>query len=214
MTLPALLLTLSPMIAVIDYGMGNLGSVSKGCQKVGLDARIVTDAQSIKDAAGIILPGVGALGAAMRNLDQAGLIDVIINEIRGGKPFLGICLGLQMLFEHGEEGGGVEGMGVLKGKVVRFTGDMKVPHMGWNQVYFKNRGFVDDSIPDGSFFYFVHSYYVAPEDPSVIMATTPYGLDFASAVTVDNITATQFHPEKSQKLGLRLLELFGRTVGK
>lgn len=201
------------MIAVIDYGMGNLGSVHKGCQKVGLDARIVTDAQSIRDAAGIILPGVGALGAAMRNLDRAGLIDVIKQEIQGGKPFLGICLGLQMLFDYGEESGNVPGMGIIKGKVVRFTGDMKVPHMGWNQLYFKNRGFVDDSIPDGSFFYFVHSYYVVPEDSSVIMSTTPYGEDFVSAITVDNITATQFHPEKSQKLGLRMLELFGRTVG-
>jgi len=200
------------MIAIIDYGSGNLGSVFKGCQKVGLDARVVTSAKDVRGSEAIILPGVGALGAAMRNLDAAGLVDVIINEIRAGKPFLGICLGLQMLFDYSEESGRVPGMGILPGKVVRFTGDIKVPHMGWNQVYFKNRGFVDDSIPDGSFFYFVHSYYVVPENEDVVMTTTGYGIDFVSAVTVDNITAVQFHPEKSQKLGLKFLELFGRSV--
>lgn len=200
------------MIAVIDYGMGNLRSVQKGCEKVGLDARIVTDAQSIRDAAGIILPGVGALGAAMKNLESAGLVEPIVKEIAAGKPFLGICLGLQMLFEFGEEGGGVPGLGILKGKAVRFTCDLKVPHMGWNKIYFKNRGFATEEIPDGSFFYFVHSYYVAPEDPSVIMAVADYGGEFCAAVTKDNITAVQFHPEKSQKLGLKFLELFGRTT--
>ncbi len=200
------------MIAIVDYGMGNLGSVWKGCEKVGLDARVVSDAQSIKDAAGVIVPGVGAMGAAMKNLRELNLVDLIAAQITGGKPFLGICLGYQMLFTCSEEGGGVDCLDVFKGKNIRFPDDEVVPHMGWNQVYFKNRDLVGDEIADGSFFYFVHSYYPVPEDASIIMTTTPYGIEFASSILKDNVAATQFHPEKSQKLGLKLLELFGKRV--
>jgi imidazole glycerol-phosphate synthase subunit HisH len=200
------------MIAIIDYGMGNLGSVLKGFEKVGCDARIVTNAAEMDNASGIVLPGVGACAAAMQNLDAAGLIDPILSQIKSGKPFLGICLGLQMLFEKSEEGAGSPCLGLFKGRVVKFEGDMKIPHMGWNQLHFKNRGAVGVDIPEDSFFYFVHSYYVAPEDESITMATTDYGIDFVSAITWQNVTATQFHPEKSQKLGLRMLENFGRLA--
>lgn len=204
--------TLLPMIAIVDYGIGNLGSVRKGCLKMGLDARIVTDAQSVKDAAGVIVPGVGAMGAAMKNLREMKLVDVIKNQIAAGKPFLGICLGYQMLFSYSEEAGGVDCLDVFKGRIVRFPKDVVVPHMGWNQVCFRNRGLVGDEIPDGSFFYFVHSYYVVPEDESLVMTTTEYGREFASSILKDNVAATQFHPEKSQKMGLKMLELFGKQV--
>ncbi|HOO55430.1 MAG TPA: imidazole glycerol phosphate synthase subunit HisH [bacterium] len=202
------------MIAIIDYGMGNLGSVFKALEGVGCDVRIVDTVKDISDADGIVLPGVGAMSAAMNNLERHGLIETVIGQIKSGKPFLGICLGLQMLFEYSEEGGRVDGLGVLKGKVARFTDELKVPHMGWNQLNFKKRPDVVEGIPEGSFFYFVHSFYVVPDDDDVVMTTTDYGIDFVSSISVDNITAVQFHPEKSQKWGLKLLENFGRSVGK
>lgn len=200
------------MIAIVDYGMGNLRSVRKGLEKAGADARVTAAAQDLRDAAGIVLPGVGAFAAAAHNLRASGLDTVILDEIQKGKPFLGICLGLQMLFEYGEEGEGAEGFGLFKGRVIRFTHDLKVPHMGWNQLQFVNRGPVGVDIPEDTFVYFVHSYHVAPEDESIVMAKTEYGYEFVSAITKDNITACQFHPEKSQAWGLKMLENFGRAV--
>jgi imidazole glycerol-phosphate synthase subunit HisH len=202
------------MIAIIDYGMGNLRSVQKGFEKAGFDARIVTSEQDIKDAAGLVLPGVGAFAAATKNLDAAGLIETIVAQIKSGKPFLGICLGFQMLFDYSEEGERIPGLGLFPGKVVRFTGDMKIPHMGWNQLSFRQKTAVVEGIPDMSFFYFVHSYYVAPDDPALALAVTHYGSDFVSAIARDNVTAVQFHPEKSQKMGLRMLQNFGRLTEK
>ncbi len=203
------------MIAIIDYGMGNLGSVQKGFEKAGLDARVVTAAKDVRDASGVVLPGVGAFAAAMENLEKNNLTGVILDQIAAGKPFLGICLGLQMLFEYSEEFKRVPGLGLYKGKVVRFTGDMKVPHMGWNQLEFKKRPPVSEDIPDGSFFYFVHSFYVAPDDDSLALTVTNYdGFEFVSSISKDNVTAVQFHPEKSQRMGLRLLQNFGRSAEK
>ena len=200
------------MIAIVDYGMGNLGSVHKALEKVGQDVRVTDSAQAIKDAAGIVLPGVGAISAAVQNMRKTGLDTVILDEIAKGKPFLGICLGLQMLFEYSDEGEGCEGFGLFKGKVIRFTHDLKVPHMGWNQLQFVNRGPVGADIPEESFFYFVHSFHVAPEDESIVMTRTDYGYEFVSAVTRDNVTAVQYHPEKSQKWGLKMLDNFGKFV--
>ena len=200
------------MIALIDYEMGNLGSVHKALEKAGLDVRITDSPQVARDASGIVLPGVGAFVAAIENLRKRGLDTVILDEIGKGKPFLGICLGLQMLFETSDEGTGAQGLGLFKGKTMRFTHDLKVPHMGWNQLRFKNRGALGQGIPEDAFYYFVHSYHVAPEDESIVMTTTDYGYEFVSSITRDNITATQFHPEKSQKWGHKLLANFKAFV--
>ena len=200
------------MIAVIDYGMGNLRSVEKGFLKVGVDAKVVSDPQSVNDADAVVLPGVGAFRDCMRNLDQMKLIEPILNSIRKGKPYLGICLGLQMLFTESEEFGIYKGLDVLKGKVVRFQIDLKVPHMGWNTVRVLRRPPIFDNIDDNSYFYFVHSYYVLPYDDGITAGTTDYGINFTSMVWKDNIVATQFHPEKSQDTGLKILKNFGDFV--
>lgn len=197
------------MIAIIDYGMGNLKSVEKGFLKVGINAKVVTDAKSVDDATAIVLPGVGAFRDCMRNLERASLIEPITTAIRKGKPYLGICLGMQMLFTESEEFGIHKGFDIFKGRVVRFKVDLKVPHMGWNTVKMVRRPPIFDGIEEDAFFYFVHSYYVAPDDSSVIAGTTDYGLTFTSMVWKDNIFATQFHPEKSQQAGLRVLKNFG-----
>lgn len=203
------------MIAIVDYGMGNLRSVEKGFLKVGVDAEVVSDTKAIDDSDAVVLPGVGAFRDCMRNLNNAGLTQAIIRNIEKGKPFLGICLGLQMLFSESEEFGMCKGLDVLRGKVVRFPeSELKVPHMGWNNVKVLRRPPVFDGIPDNSFFYFVHSFYVAPDDKEVVATTTDYGLEFTSMVWKDNIFATQFHPEKSQELGLRILKGFGAFVKK
>ncbi len=200
------------MIAIIDYGMGNLRSVEKGFLKVGIDAKVVTDPRSVNDAEAIVLPGVGAFRDCMRNLDQMKLIEPILKSVRNGKPYLGICLGLQMLFTESEEFGVYKGLDVLKGKVVRFQVDLKVPHMGWNTVKLLRKPPIFDDIKDESYFYFVHSYYVAPDDQGIIAGTTDYGTTFTSMVRKDNIIATQFHPEKSQETGLKILKNFGDFV--
>jgi glutamine amidotransferase len=203
------------MIAIVDYGMGNLRSVEKGFLKVGVDAEVVSDSKAIDNAEAVVLPGVGAFRDCIRNLADAGLTEAIIRNIEKGKPFLGICLGLQMLFSESEEFGTCRGLDVLKGKVVRFPeSELKVPHMGWNNVKILRQPPVLDGIPDNSFFYFVHSFYVAPEDKEVVATTTDYGLEFTSMVWKDNIFATQFHPEKSQELGLKILKGFGDFVKK
>lgn len=198
------------MIAIVDYGMGNLRSVQKGFEKVGFEAIVTSDPKVIRDAFAVVLPGVGAFGAAMERLKRSGLLEEIVCGIEAGKPYLGICLGLQLLFTESEEGGRYKGMDLIKGKVVRFKGDLKVPHMGWNRIRIVKPNPLLEGIPDGSYFYFVHSYYVLPDDFSVVAATTEYGLEFASMVWLDNLFATQFHPEKSQKLGLKMLENFGK----
>ena len=204
------------MIAIIDYGMGNLRSVQKGFEKVGFEAVVTSDPKVVLEAERIVLPGVGAFPDCMRNLEHGGFVEPILKVIREGRPFLGICLGLQLLFTESEEFGIHKGLGVIPGRVVRFPEGMteeeeelKVPHMGWNQLSFKLRPPAFSDIPDGTNFYFVHSYYVQPDDSSVIATTTRYGIDFCSSVWKDNIVATQFHPEKSQEKGLAILQNFG-----
>jgi len=200
------------MLSIIDYGMGNLRSVQKGFERVGYNAIVTDDPQKIADAQAIVLPGVGAFSAAMKRLIETGLADTIKQQINLGKPYLGICLGLQLLFTESEEGGYNRGLDIIKGKVIRFPIGLKVPHIGWNQVNIKKRVPFFNGINNGDFFYFVHSYYAVPENPSVIAATTNYGIDFSSIICKDNIFALQCHPEKSQKLGLKILANFGKFV--
>jgi len=201
------------MIAIIDYGMGNLRSVQKGFERMGHDAVVTREPKTILDASKVVLPGVGAFPDCMRNLEEYGLIDVVRRSIDSGKPFLGICLGLQLLFTESEEFGLSKGLDIIKGKVVRFKGpaftDLKIPHMGWNALSIKRRPPAMADVADGSNFYFVHSFYVVPEDKGVVATTTDYGIEFVSSIWKDNIFATQFHPEKSQALGLSILKHFG-----
>lgn len=198
------------MITIVDYQMGNLRSVQKALQRVGHDARISADAKEIATAEKLILPGVGGFGDAMAELTRRDLVAPIRDFVAADRPFLGICLGLQLLFEKGYEGGQYDGLGVLPGEVVRFErpAPMKVPHMGWNTVRAVRRPPVLPDDVDGSYFYFVHSYYVVPADPSVVALTCDYGGPFCAMVWRDNLFATQFHPEKSQANGLALLERF------
>jgi glutamine amidotransferase len=202
------------MVVIVDYGMGNLRSVEKGFQKVGVAAKVVTDPQAIDDAPAVVLPGVGAFRDCMRNLDRTSLAEPIVRSIQKGKPFLGICLGLQVLFTESEEFGICKGFNVLSGRVVKFQAGLKVPHMGWNNVKIVKKPPILDGIDDESFFYFVHSFYVAPEDNDVTATTTDYGVTFTSMVWKDNIFATQFHPEKSQETGLTVLKNFGEFIRK
>lgn len=198
------------MIAVIDYGMGNLHSVRKALEVVGADAMVLSDPADIAKADKIVFPGVGSFGEAMKELKRRSLTMPIKEAIENGKPFLGLCLGLQLLFEKSEEAPGVKGLCVLRGEVKRFRGALKVPHMGWNNILMVQgtRDKILKNVPDGSYMYFVHSYYVRPKDKNVILTNTRYGIDFASGVCKDNIYAFQFHPEKSQALGLKILENF------
>jgi imidazole glycerol-phosphate synthase subunit HisH len=201
------------MIAIIDYGMGNLRSVQKGFERVGCEAMVTSDVRTILNASKVVLPGVGAFPDCMRNLQQCGLIDVIHETINSGKPFLGICLGLQLLFTESEEFGISRGLDIIKGRVIRFKGPeftaLKVPHMGWNAISIKRRAPALYDVPDNCNVYFVHSFHVIPEDNNIIATTTSYGIDFVSSIWKDNIFATQFHPEKSQALGLTILKHFG-----
>lgn len=196
------------MIAIVNYDMGNLRSVQKGFEKVGAEAKISRDPGVISSASALVLPGVGAFGVCMEKLSGYSLIDPIKDFIASGKPFLGICLGLQLLFEQSDEFGSKKGLGIFRGKVLRFPHDgIKVPHMGWNSVKLRKKSRLMEGIEDGAYFYFVHSFYVKPEE-EVALCTTDYGVDFVSAVESNNIFATQFHPEKSQNAGLRILENF------
>lgn len=199
------------MIAIIDYGMGNLRSVAKAFEAVGHQAVVTRDARVIGNASHVVLPGVGAFGDCMANIEQYGLVEPIRSAVRSGKPFLGICLGLQVLFAESEEFGPHEGLGIVPGKVKRFTVDpgLKVPHMGWNQVQYQRACPIFEGISDGAHWYFVHSYYVDPVDEAVTAGTTTYGNRFVSAIWRENIVACQFHPEKSQTVGLRLIKNFG-----
>lgn len=204
------------MIAIIDYGMGNLRSVQKGFERVGREAVVTSDAKTILSAGKVVLPGVGAFPDCMRNLEQNGLIDVVHQTIKSGKPFLGICLGLQLLFTESEEFGISKGLDIIKGRVERFKiqdSTFKVPHMGWNSISIKRRAPALQDVPDNSHVYFVHSFHVVPEDKNVIATTTDYGIEFVSSIWKDNIFAVQFHPEKSQTLGLSILKRFGEIKG-
>ncbi len=198
------------MITIVDYGMGNLRSVQKAFERVGAEAQITHDPDAVRTAEKLVLPGVGACGDAMCELKSHGLVEPIREFIDGGRPFLGICLGLQMLFTRSEEGGDVPGMDIVAGEVVRFPTlqGLKVPHMGWNQLRIIRRAPILTDIPDESFVYFVHSYFVAPKDSSLSATETDYPTPFTSSVWRDNIFATQFHPEKSQQVGLQLLRNF------
>lgn len=205
------------MISIIDYGMGNLRSVQKGFEKVGIEAKIITDPDLVLKADGLVLPGVGAFSDAIKNLKNSGMDEAIIKYIALDKPFLGICLGLQLLFESSEEWGHTEGLGVLKGTVKKLSGNLKIPHMGWNYLNYqednlKAKETIFKDIPLNTAFYFVHSYYVSPEDKRVIAGTTDYGIDFTVAVVKNNLSAIQFHPEKSSFWGLKLLQNFGGVV--
>ena len=208
------------MIAIIDYGMGNLRSVQKGFERVGCEAVVTADPKVVLEADKIVLPGVGAFPDCMRNLEEGGFIEPLLRVIREGRPFLGICLGLQLLFTESDEFGTHPGLDVIPGRVVRFPDGMaeqgeklKIPHMGWNQLSIGRRPPAFAGIEDGSNFYFVHSFYVDPEDKGVVATTTSYGIEFCSSIWKDNIVATQFHPEKSQEKGLRLLKNFGEMKG-
>lgn len=206
-------------VVVVDYGMGNLRSVQKALEAVGAPAVVSRDPGRVRDARAVVLPGVGAFGDCMANLGRYGLLEPVRDKALEGVPFLGICLGYQLLFEEGEEFGRHEGLGVLKGRVVRFPRELsesgerlKVPHMGWNRLRKVKDTDVLADVPEGSYVYFVHSYYPMPADPEVVATTTGYGLEFASSVARGRLFACQFHPEKSQRVGLAILRGFWRVV--
>lgn len=199
------------MIAVIDYGVGNLFSVEKALTAVGADVRVTSDGDCLRQADKIVLPGVGAFGDCMNNLEATGLIPVIRREVEAGKPLLGICVGLQILFEGSEESPEAAGLGILRGKVKRIEAHgLKVPHMGWNSlcVHGIQGEKLLHGLPEQSYVYFVHSYHAVPEEQEVIAATTEYGETVTAAVMKENVWATQFHPEKSGDVGLQILKNF------
>ena len=198
------------MIAIIDYDAGNIKSVEKALQKLGADVVITKDAQEILQADKVILPGVGAFGDAMANLRKFGLDNVIYEVVEKGTPFLGICLGLQLLFERSDETPGVDGLGILKGEILRIPDkdDLKIPHMGWNSLHLQNQGRLFHGLSEQSYVYFVHSYYLKAEDEQIVKATTDYSVNIHASVEKDNVFACQFHPEKSSDVGLKILKNF------
>jgi len=206
---------MKPRIVIIDYGMGNLRNVQRGFEKIGLEAKVTRNKKEILRASAIVLPGVGAFKDCMINLEKYGLVEPLLRSIEKGKPYLGICLGLQILFSESEEFGSHKGLDLIKGKVVKFKADPehKVPHMGWNTVEIEREVPILQGIVSGDFFYFVHSYYVIPEETKWISTLTHYGRPFVSSIWKENLFATQFHPEKSQYKGLRILENFAKSIG-
>lgn len=198
------------MVAIIDYGAGNLSSVKKALDFLGAESEITKDRDKIMAASHIILPGVGSFGDAMDSMNRRGLTETVKEAALSGKPFLGICLGLQLLFESSEESPGVQGLGLLKGKIVEIPKDrgLKVPHIGWNSVSLKQTDGIFKGIDQNSYFYFVHSYYLKGADEDAVAATTDYGVEIQCAVQQGNLCATQFHPEKSSKTGLQVLKNF------
>ena len=198
------------MIAIIDYDAGNIKSVEKALKLLKQDVVVTRDAEKILNADRVILPGVGAFGDAMGKLHDYGLVDVIHQVVEKKIPFLGICLGLQLMFESSEETPGVEGLGLLKGKIVKIpeNGELKIPHMGWNSLHFQNNGRLFANLPQDSYVYFVHSYYLQAEDESIVKATTDYSTCIHASVEKDNVFACQFHPEKSSDVGLTILKNF------
>ena len=204
------------MLVIVDYGMGNLRSVQKAFEACGERPRISADPLIVKKASKIVLPGVGAFTQAMRELKNRKLVDPIREKIKSGTPYLGLCLGLQLLFSESEEGRGVRGFGIIEGPVRRFSNKLKVPHMGWNTIALRQKKCpLFKNISEEAYFYFVHSYYGVPDDKSWILTTTDYGVKFCSSVWKENVFATQFHPEKSQAEGLRMIKNFiNYTLGK
>ena len=200
------------MIAIIDYDAGNIKSVEKAMQLLGQEVIITRDRETIMNADKVILPGVGAFGDAMSKLRQYGLDEVIRDVTAKGTPFLGICLGLQLLFERSDETPGVEGLGILKGEILRIPDKegLKIPHMGWNSLKFQNNGRLFKGIPEDSYVYFVHSYYLKAAEEEIVTATADYTTTIHASVEKDNVFACQFHPEKSSKYGLKILENFAK----
>ncbi|HEY9062909.1 MAG TPA: imidazole glycerol phosphate synthase subunit HisH [Pseudobacteroides sp.] len=198
------------MIAIIDYGVGNLRSVEKAFSFIGCEASISSDPEFVMQADGVVLPGVGAYSDAMDNLKKAGMVDVVKNVIADNKPFLGICLGMQLLFDYSEEGGNVSGLGIFKGTIKQLPLDMdlKVPHMGWNSIKSSKDCPLFTNLPDSPYVYFVHSYYLDAENKDMVIAKTNYGIEFDVAIGKGNVFATQFHPEKSGEVGLNILKNF------
>ncbi len=198
------------MIAIIDYDAGNIRSVEKALQFLGQEAAVTREKDVILEAEKVILPGVGAFGDAMEKLHQYGLENVICKVVENHTPFLGICLGLQLLFERSDESPGVEGLGILKGEILRIpeSPGLKIPHIGWNSLTFPNQGRLFDGILEDSYVYFVHSYYLKAEDEGIVTAATEYGTCIHASVEKDNVFACQFHPEKSSETGLRILKNF------
>ncbi|MDE6124440.1 MAG: imidazole glycerol phosphate synthase subunit HisH [Eubacterium sp.] len=198
------------MVAIIDYGAGNLMSVKKALDFIGAESEITMDKEKIKSASHVILPGVGSFGDAMKSMEERGLVETVKAAALSGKPFLGICLGLQLLFGSSDESDGIDGLNLLNGKISSIPKNMglKVPHMGWNSVSVQQNGGIFKDIPDESYFYFVHSYYLNGADEADVAGTTEYGVNIQCAVQRGNLCATQFHPEKSGEIGLKLLENF------
>lgn len=201
------------MIAIVDYELGNVGSVEKALRRVGCDVSLVQDPDTVLAAEAIVVPGVGAFGDCMRNLNRLRLADAIRQFIASGKPYLGICLGLQLLFEKSEEAPGIPGLGVFPGAVRLFRHQLKVPHIGWNQIRLRQPScpFLE-GVPDGTYVYFVHSYHVEPAENDIVATTTDYGYEFPSSIWKGNLFACQFHPEKSQHFGLKILHNFASKV--
>jgi glutamine amidotransferase len=205
---------LPPEIVVVDYDAGNLRSVQRALEEVGQRPLVTSDSRAIGNAEALVLPGVGSAQDCMRKLQARGLVEPLKDYAASGRPFLGVCVGLQLLFDASEEGGGVECLGILPGVVRRFAGGagLKVPQIGWNAVTLKYDHPLVQGIPGGSYFYFVHSYYADPADAEVTIGQAEFGVDFAAIVARDNVVATQFHPEKSADMGLRIYANFGRIA--
>ncbi|MGC9359216.1 MAG: imidazole glycerol phosphate synthase subunit HisH [Anaerolineae bacterium] len=201
------------MLAIIDYGAGNLRNVFMAFRRLGVEATLTDDSREIARASALVLPGVGSFGDAMVNLRSRHLEDTIVEAIQDGVPFLGICIGMQVLFEVGEEMGEHRGLGVVPGRVRRFSSDVTVPHMGWNQIHQAKATPLWDGVPDGSYAYFVHSYYCETPDEDLVAARTDYDRGFVSAIARGNMAAIQFHPEKSQDVGERILANFVAMAG-
>jgi glutamine amidotransferase len=196
------------MITIIDYGAGNLRSVVNAITKLGYRPNVTSNAADVSKADAVILPGVGAAGSTINSLKKLGLAEPIKRYIADGRPFLGICIGLQVLLTHTEEGGGHECLGTVPGKVKKLPPGLKIPHMGWNQVKQRRAHPLFTGVPDATNFYFVHSYYVAPDDESLVAGETEYGIPFCSVIARDKLVATQFHPEKSGEFGLKMYDNF------
>jgi glutamine amidotransferase len=198
-------------VAIIDYGVGNLRSVEKAFHAGGVDAQVSCDEAVLRAADKLVLPGVGAFRACMEALQERGFDRLVRERVEAGAPLLGVCVGMQMLFEESEEFGTTRGLGFLKGRVRRFPEGLRVPQVGWNQVEWKSGHAISEGISDRTFFYFVHSYYCAAGDEAAVVGETEYGLSYASVVARDNVCGVQFHPEKSQAAGLRLLKNFAES---
>ena len=197
-------------VAIIDYGVGNLRSVEKAFAANGHEAIVTSDKKELRSASKLVLPGVGAFAACMNAFSDCGLVELVLERVASGVPLLGVCVGMQMLFEESDEFGRSRGLGLLKGRVSRFAGELVVPQVGWNSIQQQSEHALFAGIEDESFFYFVHSYYCEPADAAIVVGETEYGVRYASVVAKENVCGVQFHPEKSQSVGLRLLSNFAR----